>query len=82
MNLILSPKIEQKIAEQVRLGRFPTPEAVVESAVVEFTETPIDQSLEAADVAAINEAEEQLDRGEGIDLATLRADMSRRFIKQ
>jgi len=63
------------------MGRFPTPEAVVEAAVVELTETPIDESLGAADIAAIDEAETQIDRGEGIDLATLRAEMSKRFTK-
>ena len=41
----------------------------------------IDASLDAEDVAAINEAEAQIDRGEGIDLATLRAEMSKRFVK-
>jgi len=81
MNLTLSPEIERRIVEQVRMGRFPTPEAVVEAAVVELTETPIDESLGAADIAAIDEAETQIDRGEGIDLATLRAEMSKRFTK-
>jgi hypothetical protein len=69
------------IVERVRMGRFPTPEAVVEAAVVELTETPIDESLDAADIAAIDEAEAQIDRGEGIDLAALRDDMSTRFIR-
>jgi Arc/MetJ-type ribon-helix-helix transcriptional regulator len=43
MNLTLSPEIERRIAEQIRLGRFPTPEAVVEAAVVELTETRLDR---------------------------------------
>ena len=81
MNLTLSPEIERRIVEQVRLGRFPTPDAVVEAAIIELTETPIDASLDAADVAALDEAEAQIERGEGIDLATLRAEMSKRFIK-
>jgi Arc/MetJ-type ribon-helix-helix transcriptional regulator len=81
MNLTLNPEIERRITEQVRLGRFPTPEAVVEAAVVELTEPDIDDSLDADDIAAINEAEAQIDRGEGIDLATLRAEMSKRFVK-
>lgn len=81
MNLALSPEIEQRIATQVRSGRFPTPEAVVEAAVAEFTATGFDPSLDAEDIAAINAAEAQIDRGEGIDLATLRAEMSKRFIK-
>jgi Arc/MetJ-type ribon-helix-helix transcriptional regulator len=81
MDLTLSPEIERRIAEQVRLGRFPAPEAVVEAAVAELTETAFDESLDQADIAAINEAEAQIDRGEGVDLATLRADMSTRFVE-
>jgi len=81
MNLTLNPEIERRIAEQVRSGRFATPEAVVEAAVAELTEPSIDDSLDAEDIAAINEAEAQIDRGEGIDRATLRAEMSKRFIK-
>jgi len=81
MNLALSPEIERWIAEQVRSGRFPTPEAVVEAALAELTEAGMNASLDTEDIAAINEAEAEIDRGEGIDLATLRAEMSKRFIK-
>jgi Arc/MetJ-type ribon-helix-helix transcriptional regulator len=81
MNLVLRPEIERWIAEQVRSGRFPTPEAVVEAALDELTQTGIDASLAPEDIAAINGAEAEIDRGEGIDLATLRAQMSKRFSK-
>jgi Arc/MetJ-type ribon-helix-helix transcriptional regulator len=81
MNLSLSREIEQRIAEQVRSGRFPTPEAVVEAAVSSLTEGAFDDSLDAGDIAAINEAETQIDRGEGIDLSTLRTEMAKRFVK-
>jgi Arc/MetJ-type ribon-helix-helix transcriptional regulator len=80
MNLALTPEIERRIAEQVRLGRFPTAEAVVEAAVAELTEAGFDESLDAEDVAAIHEAEAQIDRGEGIEASTVRAEMSKRFI--
>ncbi len=59
MNLSLNPEIEQRIVEQVRLGHFPTPEAVVEAAVSELTEMRFDDSLVADDIAAINEAEQR-----------------------
>jgi hypothetical protein len=42
-------------------------------------ETATDEALDAEDIAAINEAEAQIERGEGIDLATLRTEMSKRF---
>ena len=81
MNLTLSPEIERRIAEQIRMGRFPTPEAVVEAAVVELTETGIDSTLNSEDIAAIEEADAQIDRGEGMDISTLRAQLARRFVK-
>jgi Arc/MetJ-type ribon-helix-helix transcriptional regulator len=77
----LSPEIERRIAEQVRTGRFSTPEAVVEAAVVQLTEPGFDIALDAEDIAAIAEADAQIDRGEGIGLGTLRAQMAKRFIK-
>lgn len=80
MNVTLSDDIEQRIAEQVRLGRFPTPAAVIEAAVAGLTDGRFDPSLDPEDVAGLNEAESQIDRGEGIDLATLRAEMAKRFV--
>jgi hypothetical protein len=81
MKLSLSPQTEERIAEQVRLGRFPTPEAVVDAAVVELTERLLDDSINASDIAAINEAEAQIDRDEGIELPALRLEISKRFKK-
>jgi Arc/MetJ-type ribon-helix-helix transcriptional regulator len=57
MNVTLSPDIEQRIAEQVRSGRFPTPAAVIEAAVAGMNEGWFDSALDADDVAALNEAE-------------------------
>ncbi len=77
MNLTLSPEIEERIADQVRSGRYPTPEAVVEAAVAGLTEGAFDRSLDAEDVDALNEAEAQIDRGEGMTLDALRAELSK-----
>jgi Arc/MetJ-type ribon-helix-helix transcriptional regulator len=76
MNLSLRPEIQRFIDDQVKAGRFPTPEALVEAAVADMRD--IDE-LDDATVAAINEAEGQADRGEGVDLDTFRAEMTRRF---
>ncbi|HEX4125648.1 MAG TPA: hypothetical protein VHY37_13045 [Tepidisphaeraceae bacterium] len=81
MKLALTQETQRRIAEQVRLGRFPTPEAVIEAAIVELTERAADEMMDAADIAAINEAEAQIDRGEGIELPALRAELSKRFGK-
>jgi Arc/MetJ-type ribon-helix-helix transcriptional regulator len=78
MNLSLRPDIQRFIDEQVKAGRFPTPEALVEAAVTDMRETD-DAELDDATIAAINEAEGQADRGEGVDLDTFRARMNQRF---
>jgi Arc/MetJ-type ribon-helix-helix transcriptional regulator len=78
MNLSLRPEIQRFIDEQVKAGRFPTPEALIEAAVADMRDTD-DAELDDATVAAINEAEDQADRGEGMDLDTFRSQMKRRF---
>jgi len=78
MRLTLRPDIQRFIDEQVKAGHFPTPEAVVEAALADMRvggEAELDDDA----IAAINEAEAQADRGEGTDLDTFRADMTRRF---
>jgi len=67
MNLRLqNPEFESYINEQVRLGNFPTPEAVIEDALAHrmFGE-PV--KLNGEDIAAIKEADEEFARGEGVD---------------
>ena len=78
MNLSLSPDIQHFIQEQVRSGRFPSPEAVVEAAVGDLRDASA-SGLDDATVEAINEAEAQADRGEGMELAPFREHISKRF---
>jgi Arc/MetJ-type ribon-helix-helix transcriptional regulator len=74
MNLTLHPDIQRFIDDQVRSGDFPTPEAVIEAAILEWRDGNA-EALDEETIAAINEAEAQIDRGEGIDLDTLRTHM-------
>jgi Arc/MetJ-type ribon-helix-helix transcriptional regulator len=76
MQLALRPEIQRFIDEQVKSGRFPTPEALVEAAIVEMRNA---DDLDDETIAAINEAEEQADRGEGTDLDVFRAQIAKRF---
>lgn len=61
------PEIEQYIDEQVKLGRFPTPEAVVEDALLRAMNAH--EELTDEDFESIQISQEQLARGEGIDAA-------------
>lgn len=81
MQLTIPARSARFIDEQVKLGRFPTPEAVVEAAIAELQGT-IEQELDERTISAINEAGAQADRGEGVDLDTFRADFRKRISGQ
>jgi Arc/MetJ-type ribon-helix-helix transcriptional regulator len=66
------PQLEQFIVEQVQSGRFPSPDAAVEAAVERMMHEPQGE-LNQDTVDAINRAEEQIDRGEGVDFAEFAA---------
>ncbi len=71
------PELEQFIAEEVKAGRFASPEAAVEAAVEEMMLSRGELDDETA--AAINRAEEQIDRGEGIEFKRFAAEMRKKF---
>jgi len=77
MKLTLKPETAQFIDEQVKAGRFPSPEALVEAAVTEFREAG-EMELDTETVAAIHEGLDQADRGEGVDLDTFRTQFFKR----
>ena len=58
--------LERFITDQVRAGRFPSPEAAVKDAVRRAMEAEAVE-LTDEDVAAIKLSDEQFGRGEGID---------------
>ena len=78
MNISLKPDLQKFVDEQVNAGHFPSPEAVVEAALAEMRNYRA-EPLDADTIAAINEADQQADRGEGIELDAFRAQMSERF---
>jgi putative addiction module CopG family antidote len=78
MNVTLKPEARRFVDAQVKSGRFGSPEEVLEAAVDQMmVETELELDDETA--AAINRAEEQIDRGEGIDFETFAADWRRRI---
>lgn len=78
MDVTLKPQIREFIDEQVRAGRFRSADEVLEAAVgrmMEETEFELDDET----AAAINRAEEQIDRGEGIDFDQFAAEWRRKL---
>ena len=78
MNISLKPEVQRFIEEEVKAGRFASPAEVLEAAIDRMM---IESELELDDetAAAINRAEAQLDRGEGIDFDQFAAEMRRKI---
>jgi Arc/MetJ-type ribon-helix-helix transcriptional regulator len=66
MNVSLRPSIQKFIDEQVKSGRFATPQDVLEAGVARSMLEPDPDVLDAEDVAAIEESEQQIERGESL----------------
>ena len=72
------PELERYIAEQVEAGYFPSAQAAIEAAIEQMMLAGEQFELTDKDVEAINEAEDQIDRGEFVDFDTFAAEMRKR----
>ena len=57
MTISLSPQVKKYVEEQVRVGRFASPEEVVEAGLARLMLDPPPDELDEEDVRAIEEAE-------------------------
>jgi Arc/MetJ-type ribon-helix-helix transcriptional regulator len=73
------PDLEKFIGEQVKAGNFPSADAAVEAAIERMRLDSQLGDLDDETAAAINRAEEQLDRGQGIDFQRFAAEMRKKF---
>ncbi len=72
------PELEKFVAEQVDAGLFPSAEAVIEAGLERLMESaPLDDET----LAAIEEGEAQIDRGEEIDWEQFAAEMRNKYCK-
>ena len=79
MRIVLKADAKQFVEEQVRAGRFGSADDMVEEAVRRMM---LDWELDDDTVAAINRAEEQLDRREGVEFDQFAAEMRRDVTKR
>lgn len=82
MNITLRPEIQKRINEKVRAGDFESADAIVEQAVkffLDYEEEEMDQAEFRETKAAIGEALEQADRGEGISLEEFDKNMRAKY---
>ena len=75
---LIKPDLERFVREEVDAGRYPSTQAVIEAAIANLRDNPA-EDLDAETIAAINRAEEQIDRGEGIDFDEFAAEMRRKM---
>ena len=70
------------IDDQVRSGRFRSPDDAINAAVarLQAEEDLLAEDLDDADLAAIQEGLAQLDRGEGRPWADVRAELRNKFL--
>ena len=80
MNVALNPELERFIEEQVKAGRFASPAEVLEAGLARLMLDPLADELDEEDLAAIEESEEQIARGEDLDWKKVSAELRRKYL--
>ena len=68
MNVSLKPELQRFVEEQIKTGRFASAEEVLEAGVARLMLDSAPEEIDDETWAAIERAEAQIDRGEGIPL--------------
>jgi Arc/MetJ-type ribon-helix-helix transcriptional regulator len=77
----LTPDQQRFVDEQIKAGHFASAEQVVEAGLARLMLDPdMDDELDDEDIAAINESEAQIARGEGIDWMEASARLRKEFL--
>jgi antitoxin ParD1/3/4 len=80
MNISLKPETKNFVDEQIRAGRFRSLDEVLEEALSRMMYE--DADLDDETINAINRAEAQFDRGQGIDFNVFAAEARRKYSVQ
>jgi antitoxin ParD1/3/4 len=79
---LTKPEMEEFVAQQVSAGHFASPEEVIEAGLARLMLDPDSEELDAETLAAIEEGNAQIERGEGIDFDEFAAEMRKKYSKQ
>ena len=74
------PEIQQFIEEQVKSGRFSSLTEVIEAGVARLMLDPIINELDDQDLAAIEESEQQIARGQDLDWDEVSANLRKKYL--
>jgi putative addiction module CopG family antidote len=80
MTISLSPELKKYVEEQVRAGRFRSPEEVVEAGLARLMLDPAPDALDDEDLAAIDESEAQVERGEDMNFTQVAAALRKKYL--
>jgi putative addiction module CopG family antidote len=80
MTIPLSPELRKYVEEQVRAGRFASPQEVVEAGLARLMLDPPPDELDDEDLAALEESEAQIERGEDLDWAQVSAALRQKYL--
>jgi Arc/MetJ-type ribon-helix-helix transcriptional regulator len=68
MNVRLKPELQKSVDDEVKAGNFASADEVIEAGLARLMLDPASGEVDAETLAAIDEAEAQIDRGEGLSL--------------
>ena len=79
MNVTLKPDDERFVAEQIKSGRFQSLDDAVAEAIDRLRWDASPEEATTADIAAVREGLEQLDRGEGVAWEDARRELNAKY---
>lgn len=82
MQLKFKPAIQRFIDEQVKTGRFADAAAVLEAGVARLMLDSAPDDLDAEDLAAIAESDEQIGRGELLDWKEVSKQLRKEYLSK
>jgi Arc/MetJ-type ribon-helix-helix transcriptional regulator len=80
MNVLLKPEIQHFIDEQVKTGRFDSPQEVLEEALVRMMDELVEFDEPTLD--AIDESEDQIQRGQFRDWKQVSAELRAKYLRK
>jgi len=72
--------LKRFVEDQVRAGKFASPEEVVEAGLARLMLDPAPDELDEDDRAAIAESEAQIARGEDLDWSQVSAELRKKYL--
>jgi Arc/MetJ-type ribon-helix-helix transcriptional regulator len=80
MDVSLKPELQKFAEDQVSAGRFSSVTEVLEAGLARLMLDPLSDELDAEDLAAIEESEGQIARGEDLDWKEVSARLRKKYL--